>query len=433
MTSIRRAGPVHGRRSLVESLEGLTEAGWGLAEVYSKRSRVRRFGIERTDESTVLSEEMGWAARAGSSERSLFLASSGPPRRLSSLPAAGSGGLRLPPSRGFQHWRPPADLETPLLGEGEGHRLLRSISKALADDHPEGRLVRALLEDGAGEVAIRSSLGVAASYRSRLSTLRLEVELPGRPSSRCGLSTVARCASDFRAAALGRRLADVLHVRSEGVAPEGGAQCLLSPEVGSRLLGFLASTFVGDGNGFLAVRGGKVGADDVVLIEDGSHRAGPIAAPVDGEGLPYSRRVLVDHGSVGERILPWWSEGRHRGGSSRPGWRDRPRLDASQVFLEVSEPVSVAALLSEVRQGYYLIESPRAGSFDRSSGLFSLPVCGFNVSAGRPVSPLADARLQGDLREFLHCVRGSARDLGFHPRGALVGVPSLLVEGLEVV
>lgn len=421
------------REDLKAALDSLEKAGWGRAEVFAKRSRVRRFGVDSSGETTVLSEEMGWSARAGSAERSFFVAHSGTPCGLSRWPPAAAGGLRLPPSAGLRHWRSPPDLDTPLLGEGEGHRVLREIAQSLESDSGRARMIGAQLEDAAGEAAIRSSEGVDSRYRSRLATLRVEVELPKIPGSKFTLALASRSAASFPAKALGRRLADVVHVRSEGVLPQsGGKQFLLSPEVASHLLGYLSPVFVGAGETGLEERDGRVGSACVVLIEDGGYAAGPIAAPFDGEGVANARRVLVDRGVPGERILPWWSDSRPRGSHLRRGWRDRPQLGASQVVLEASDPVPVAALLSEVRCGYYLIESPRVGSVDFTTGEFSLPVCGFNVVAGRPVSPLADVLLRGNLRTFMHGVVGSARDLSFHAREAIIGSPTLLAEGLEL-
>jgi PmbA protein len=172
------------------------------------------------------------------------------------------------------------------------------------------------------------------------------------------------------------------------------------------------------------------GSAEVTLIDDGRCQRGPAPAPIDGEGVPTGARVLVEGGRLGETVLPWDRSGRAIGSRARPGWRDLPRVALSHCFIVPRDEVAPGALLSELADGFYLLDAGEGGSYDLAGGSFSLPVWGFRIVNGRPLHPLGEATLVGDPRRLLHAVCGVARDLRFVPLWAMIGSPSLLVRGL---
>ena len=117
----------------------------------------------------------------------------------------------------------------------------------------------------------------------------------------------------------------------------------------------------------------------------------------------------------------------------RPGWRDLPRPGVSHFYLAPRSRASVASLVSRVARGYYFIDSPGAGSFDLERDHFRLPVRGFALEAGRAPAPVAGVWLTGAVSSFLHGLQATGRDLAFLPLAGMVGSPTLLVTGLEVV
>ena len=116
----------------------------------------------------------------------------------------------------------------------------------------------------------------------------------------------------------------------------------------------------------------------------------------------------------------------------RWSFRDLPRTGATQFYLRPEKDVSVAALLSDVARGYYLIEASGSGSFDYGSGRFSLPVCGFEIENGRPAMAVSRIALEGDLYAVLANVRAVARDLTFTALGAMVGSPTIRVDRISL-
>ena len=77
-------------------LNDLLARGWSEVEVFWKIGRTRRFDFEQESESTLSSDESGWAVRAGRTGASIFFAASGEPTVESAWPEAREGTLRLP-------------------------------------------------------------------------------------------------------------------------------------------------------------------------------------------------------------------------------------------------------------------------------------------------------------------------------------------------
>jgi len=417
-------------------LDDLLARGWTEAEVFWKSGRTRRFDFEQENESTLSSDEAGWAVRAGRSGASIFFAATGPPTVEPNWPEAHDGSLRLPAPMPIGNWRPPQSLESSLVGELEGRTILRTVAEKLAQEAPRSRLESAVLEDGASEAWIRNSHGVDASYRSRLATIRLVASMPASGTEQCSISSVARCARDFRPDALVRRLADLLRLSQgdRGPRTEQGT-VLLSPQVATHLVAGMIPLFVGAADGSRCEAGlgeGRVAAPCVTVVDDGRYPRGLLAAPVDGEGVPTRPRALIEEGNAGETILPWWHSERPVGCRMRASWQDPPLTGATHLYLRPDAETSVASLLSDLRSGYYLIDAIGPAVFDSSSHSFSIPCCGFEVHEGRAISPVACVRLEGDLRRLLRNVRAVARDLTFAAHGAIVGSPSLLVGELDL-
>src|SRR5687767_4645518 len=193
---------------LDEVMVALMRRGLPDVEVFAKRGRSRRLEMTPHTESSILSQEQGWAVRAGDPRRSVFAAGTGEPLPGWPWPEPTGRPLRLPePSTVSETapWSDPSELDAPLVGEREGLKLLESLGRELAAELPGARLLRAALEDGSSESEVVNSRGVRARTRARLATLHLEAAGPGRSSASVYLS--AREARRFHPTALARRLA----------------------------------------------------------------------------------------------------------------------------------------------------------------------------------------------------------------------------------
>jgi predicted Zn-dependent protease len=430
-----------GRPIQEEVLATLVRRGLADAEVYLKRGRSRRLERTPVTETSVVSQEKGWAVRAGHRRGSFFAAGTGEPEPAGPWPEPAGRPIALPEPQTVPAWNTPSDFDTPLIGESEGWKLLESLGRELAAELPGARLLSAALEDGSSEADLVTSRGLRTRFRHRVASLYLEAAGPGRPPATASFYLFAREARRFHPPALARRLADRLAVSAAGAPPERStAEILLAPPVAARLLAGLLPLLVGPQSAaYLAGRRdrrGRIGSERLTLIDNGRLPGGAFESPADGEGVPCREVVLVEEGSFRQPLLAWWQEGAADGTPSgcsrRPSWRDLPAPGPTHLYLQPDARTPVASLLGSLERGYYLIDATGAGRFDFGADRFALPVCGFAVAAGRASAPVAGAWLCGGIGAFLHGIRAAARDLAFFPLDGMIGAPTVLVAGLEL-
>jgi PmbA protein len=413
---------------LKDVLASLSRAGCGEAEVYAKTGRSRQVAFSLHGELVSMSEEAGWAVRASQKDGGFFWAATGEPEPLERWPAPTGRPWELPAAERGEPWSEPKDFEAPLLAERESLSLLAGIGNELARELPGARLASAQLEEGAAESHLASSRGVEASWRSRLAALRLEATAAGGRSLVLGLAE--REARRFQPKQIARRLANALSLMATGrPARSRGRRLLLGPGVATRLLAGMVPLWAGTGRALLeraADPEGRIAGPSVTLVDDGRLPNGVLEAPWGGAGQPTRSRSLIEAGLLSPACALALGE-------VRPSWREPPRAGASHFYLRPAPRVSVAALLGLVTDGFYLIEATGAGRFELGSGIFRLPVLGFEVAAGQVAGPIAGSELVGTIPAFLAGIEAVGRDLSFLPADGLVGSPSLVVVGLDLV
>lgn len=431
-----------------EVLERLTKAGLGQAEVFLKSGRTRHFELREAtgagrpvmDEMSGVSEESGWAVRAGDEHGSFFACGVGDPDPSLAWPAAEGTPLALPVPRRGAPWNEPADFSSPLMAEREAFALFASVAQTLGAELPGARLSTAHLDDGASTSTVRSSRGVDASWSHRLAALRLEAVGPGGASA--VLAVAERDARRFQPSACARRLADLLAVVAGGGEIElRRAPMLLAPVVVARVLAGLSALWIGSGarkrGERLEDREGRLASEAWTVIDDGRLAKGALLAPYDGEGIGTREAVLVEGGILRRTLegnpVAEPVERSQGGGVRRASWRDVPAPGPSHLYLKPDGRTSVASLLAGLDRGYFWLDAPSPGMFDLEGDIFELPVAGFALEGGRVRSPIAGARLRGSPRDLLGGLRRLARDLVFSPFDGMIGAPSALFDGLEVV
>lgn len=425
-----------GKPRLAAVLEDLARQGLTTAEVYAKAGRSRRFERGVGGEAVAMSEEAGWAVRAGDDRCSLFAAAAGEPEPDFPWPQPDGARLVLPAPGPPVPWSEPPDFAAPLSAEREGLALLAGVERALSEELPGARLLSASLDDGASESWLLSSRGVEAAWRSRAAALHLVAAEPGGASAT--LAAAEPEARRFRPRAMARRLATSLSIAAQGKPPERDrASLLLAPAVGCRLLAGLLPLLVGPEAerrvARFTDRAGRLGSEALTLVDDGRLDGGALAAPCDGEGIATREAILVEGGRLRQTLGANPPEGKAPGGAvRRPGFRDLPRPAPSHLYLRPQPKIAVAALLSQVARGYYLIDASGPGRFDLGEDRFELPVRGFALAAGRARAPVAGAHLAGAISSLLHGVQAVARDLEFLPLDGMIGAPTLLVTGIEI-
>jgi PmbA protein len=435
-------------RRLEELRRRLAPDGLGEVELYRKEGRSRRFESTFADPTLALhSRESGWAVRAGGPGGSLFAGGTGEPHPDGPWPEAASPALRLPAAGRVAPWPRPAELDAPLISEGEARGLLSRIGSRLATELPGAVLVRAQLEEGVSTGRLVSTQGVETTLQHRSAGLLVEASWPGEeaPEEEGGAARVTwflagRTARAFSPSAVGRRLADLLLVRGRGGTVEKDrGEILFAAPAAALLLECLLPLLAGPRAAArmrpYRDRAAKIGGPALTVIDDGRHPGGVFEAPTDGEGVETRRLAVVEEGIFRQPLLSWREAAageRWTGCVRRAGWRDLPAAGPTHLYLRPDPSVAAGALLRGIARGFYLLDVLGPGRFDFEGDRFELPVCGFVIRQGSSAGSFARALLRGSVGALLHGIQAAARDLTFQAAGGRIGAPSILVTGLEL-
>ncbi len=227
--------------------------------------------------------------------------------------------------------------------------------------------------------------------------------------------------------------------------PSGVYPVLLRNHVASEFLALLAHSFLSDqvlkGKSSLKGRKGKKLFSPLLsLVDDGLLPGGISTSPIDGEGTPAQRTLLVREGEVSGYLFDrYWANRESRssldsgvkstGNSRRSGIKSPPGIGVSNFFIEPGK-LALSDLLSGLHQGFVLEDVMGLHTVDPISGDFSLGCSGEWVDRSRKVHPVKSIAIAGNLFDLFGKVIGVGEDLRFFGG---VGSPSLLIEGLEVI
>ncbi len=198
--------------------------------------------------------------------------------------------------------------------------------------------------------------------------------------------------------------------------------------------------------GTLTGKHAQLASSALSVIDDGRLAGGTFEAPVDGEGMPTGRVILVEHGRFVQPLVSHTesshTESSHRGSSlaspaavgcaRRASWRDLPLGGPTHLYVEPRRDLAVAEMVGGIERGYYLIDVGDPGRFDLAEDRFALSVRGFRVERGRATRPIAGAWLHGSISDLLHGIQAVGRDLTFLPLDGMIGSPTLLIDGLTL-
>jgi predicted Zn-dependent protease len=439
----------------------LGRGGMSAVEVYWKSGVSRRYEQRFGVRSEVRCQEHGWAVRSGNDEGSFFATGAGPiPHDMTPTPLGLP--LRLPDA---SHTVPGEDqveiahTDSRPTGERFVLRFFEEIEQRLRVDLPRAEVLMALAEEGESRSGLVNSNGLTANSYRRLASLRLwAVDRSSRAQKEASASWLVDMASslaDLDPVRIAARLADRLSILGQGTTPSRSVEpVLLAPEVMVRLLAGLVPLLT-DSEQWLTLRAldsDVIGGTRLTLIDDpgcaGAANAGSgmgvFENPRDDEGVVCARTTLIERGSPAQPLLPWYvSAGAiaHESGSDvvrssgcrwRRSYREPPRVAPSHLYLQPSSEVSVSELVARLGTGFYLVVSEPA-SFDYKQQRFSVAVAGFRVENGEPVAPVANCRLVGSFASLLKGVAETGRDLRFSALDGMIGSPSVLLEGLELL
>lgn len=334
--------------------------------------------------------------------------------------------------------------------ESEETDSLRKVEMALelerltlSRDRRVSQVETAVYADSVSQVAVASTAGVAGSYSSS--------------DCYCYVFPIAREGDEYQTGFSFDLGVKPSHLDLEKVAQEAceRAICLLgSRSISSRrttliLDSFVAAEFLGmlaaalsaeavlKGRSFLAGKVGEtIAAPTVSIIDDGLLKGAPSTAPFDDEGVPSQRKELIDAGTLKGYLHNTYTASRSgtasTGNASRGSFRDRPRVGATNMFLQPGQG-SREDILRQVGEGVLVLQvvGAHAGA-NPVSGEISLGALGLLVENGEPGQSLREITLAGKALDFLRDIVAVGEDLRFLPFEGSLGAPTVAVADVMI-
>jgi PmbA protein len=219
---------------------------------------------------------------------------------------------------------------------------------------------------------------------------------------------------------------------------------LLDNHIGGEFLSLLAHSFLSEqvqkGKSALREKKGTSFFSPLIsIVDNGLLTEGSAASPIDGEGMPTQRTVLVLKGEVKgylydrfwanrEKMRSRTSEVWSTGNSQRLTIKAPPGLGTSNFFIEPGT-TSRASLIKSLERGVLIEEVMGLHTVDPISGDFSLGCSGQWIEKGERAHPVKSIAIAGNLYQLFKKVAEVGNDIRFFGK---IGSPSLLIDHLEL-
>jgi hypothetical protein len=210
----------------------------------------------------------------------------------------------------------------------------------------------------------------------------------------------------------------------------------VEPVVTARFMSVLAQMIdagaVQKNKSMFAGKTGQMVASSVLnLVDDGLSAAG-MPFPFDGEGVPVSRKTIIDQGILKSFLYDTYTANRagiqSTGNAQRASFRSLPTVGTTNFMIlpGTSDP---AALLQDMEEGLYITDVMGMHTANPISGDFSVGAAGIMVKKGRLAFPVRGITIAGNLGQMLHDIEAVGNDQRFFgSRGA----PTLRLKSLSI-
>ena len=219
-----------------------------------------------------------------------------------------------------------------------------------------------------------------------------------------------------------------------GTLKSGQIPVVFDPRVGSSFIGHLIGGIVGSAiarkTSFLLESLGAQLFDSSISIIDDPHRMRGLGSRAfDGEGLPTSRRSIIENGGLTSWLLESASArqlGLDPTGHASRGISGAPGVSPSNVHLE-GGTVSVSELIADIKPGVYVHELAGQG-VNPVTGDYSRGAAGFLIVNGEIAGPVSEFTIAGNLKDMFAAMT-AANDLEFIRS---TNVPTLRIDGMMI-
>jgi len=217
------------------------------------------------------------------------------------------------------------------------------------------------------------------------------------------------------------RIAAERCVRQLGAIKEKTRKCpvVFDPVVAGSLIASIAGAINGDSvfkrSSFLVDKlGEKIASDFVTIIDDGTMVRGLSSRPFDGEGVPTTRRAVVEHGVLKSYLYDTYTArkaGTKTTGNAQRGYASIPGIGTNNFYLAAGEK-SREEIIKSVADGFYVTRMMGFGA-NTVNGDYSRGASGMWIKDGALAYPVEEMTVAGNMVDMLKNIEMVGSDLEF--------------------
>jgi PmbA protein len=213
------------------------------------------------------------------------------------------------------------------------------------------------------------------------------------------------------------------------------APVVFDPDRAAGLIGSIAGAASGPalyrGASFLIGKlGERIAAPAVTIIDDGTMPAGLGSKPFDGEGLPTSRKTVIERGVLRTYLLDSYSGRKLKmapTGNAARSVGAPPSVSTTNLYLEPG-PYTPEQIIGSVKQGLYLTEIIGFG-VNLATGDYSRGASGIWIEDGTLAYPVQEITIAGNLKEMLGAIEMVGNDLRWR---SSIAAPTLKISEMTI-
>jgi len=411
------------------------QMGGQLAEAYISNSKELNIGVrEGRVETMKLAEERGLGLRVIRQGRTGFSFSTDlspggieevARQALANCAKTGEDQYHNLPLPGASY--PELDIYDPCIREAAVEQkieMAKSMEEAARAYDARVKIIESsTYQDGESLVTIVNSQGMKLSYKEAYCGIYIALAAGEGDDSQTGFALDFNLKyNQLRPEEVGAEAARRA-VRMLGAAPVSTrkAAVLLDPHVATGFLGLIGPALTGEavqkGRSLFAGKvGTRVASDKITIIDDGLLSGGIASAPFDGEGVPTSRTVLVEKGTLKGYLHNTYTAAKDgvqsTGNGVRGSFKSTPEVGVTNFYIEAGK-IPPADLIKEISSGLYVTEVMGMHTANPISGDFSVGVSGLLIENGELTKPVRGMAMGGNIIKLLENIDAVGNDLKF--------------------
>ncbi|MCG2678165.1 TldD/PmbA family protein [bacterium] len=318
-------------------------------------------------------------------------------------------------------------------------KIKKTSRAALEYDKRIRKVYKAAYHDTIYRVNILNSEGLEVSYSATSCSISLMAIAQERRESQSGSEfDIQRFYEKLKIEEVGRRAAQkALSLLGAKRIKTQRIPILLDSLVGSSFLGLIVSALSAEAvqrkrSLFRNKLDKKIGAQELNIIDDGTLEEGLGSAPCDDEGVPTSRKILIEKGMLRGYLYNTYAAAKEKkestGNGMRGSFKSLPGIGATNLFISPGRR-SKGELIKGMRRGLYVTETLGMHTADPISGDFSIGVNGLWIERGEVTYPVCGVTMGGNLMELLNSIEEVGDDLRF---AGNIGSPSIHLSGMMI-